>query len=119
MNGSKHRNLTQPREPMTEIQQRVVNFIEGFIFNKGYPPTFVEIKDGFGFKSGNSVSCHLKAIERKGYVTMGTKKARSIVIVSSAPCKDMQIAIERLSKLTPAQQKDCICLINAYAELCA
>lgn len=119
MNESKDSGVINLREPLTDAQQRVLDFISDFIANKGYPPTAVEIQDGFGFKSPNSAVCHLKAIERKGYIKIGFNKARSISIISGAVNEDMNIAIEQLSRLTPAQQQDCFALINAYSERCA
>jgi SOS-response transcriptional repressor LexA len=104
------------QKPLTDIQHRVVDFISDFIAAQGYPPTVVEIKDSFGFKSGNSVYCHLKAIEIKGHIKTGIIKARSISIIQKDPSECMSIAINRLNRLTPAQQQDCFALIKSYSE---
>lgn len=41
-------------------------------------PTVREIGDEFGIASPNGVICHLTALERKGWITVGQMQARSI-----------------------------------------
>lgn len=54
------------RPPLTEQQARVLAWIEANAAM--YSPTVREIAAAFGFKSPNGVSCHLVALERKGYL---------------------------------------------------
>ena len=57
---------TTTRPPLTDRQAEVLAFVES---NIGYyGPTVREIAAAFGFKSPNGVTCHLAALERKGYV---------------------------------------------------
>lgn len=70
---------------LTEKQQKIFSFIVGYLRQHKFPPSMGEIKDEFKFKSLNSVSCHLRALEKKGYVTRyhsnGRIRSRSIEIV--------------------------------------
>jgi len=66
---------------LTERQGEILKFI---ILNKekfGYPPSIPEIQRKFSFKSPNAVQDHLKALERKGYISRHAHKARGIEIL--------------------------------------
>jgi repressor LexA len=66
---------------ITPRQKAVLEFISDYIGQSGYPPTFQEIADAFGFVSKHGVVRHLEALERKGYITRSDTLARSIRIV--------------------------------------
>lgn len=54
------------KPPLTDQQAKVLAFIQD---NAAlYSPTVREIAAAFGFKSPNGVTCHLVALERKGYL---------------------------------------------------
>jgi len=66
---------------ITQRQKAVLQFISEYIGQFGYPPTFQEIADAFGIASKHGVVRHLKALERKGYISRSDTLARSIRIV--------------------------------------
>ena len=53
---------------LTPKQQKIYNFIRKHIETKGYPPAIRDICDEFGISSPNGVMCHLKALQKKGYI---------------------------------------------------
>ena len=55
-------------QPLTPKEKNVLEFIEGYITDNGYSPSFIEIKDHFGFASNNSVQNYLKQLEAKNYI---------------------------------------------------
>ena len=57
-----------PPRPLTEKEKDVLEFIEGFIGHRGIAPTFLEIKENFGFASFNSVQRYLKQLQHKNYL---------------------------------------------------
>ena len=63
---------------LTPAQQRVLDFVQSFIREKGYPPTRKEISASLGFSSGNSAECHLKALARQGVITLAPNISRGI-----------------------------------------
>jgi len=67
-------------EPLTAKQQGVFEFICSHVRERGYPPSYEEIAEQFGFASPNAVTGHLKALEKKGYVRR-SEKSRAIEIV--------------------------------------
>jgi repressor LexA len=65
--------------PLTAKQREVYEWMKAHM---GYfSPTVREIATHFGFKSPNGVTCHLKALERKGWIRMAQGKARGIEVV--------------------------------------
>jgi repressor LexA len=66
---------------LTDKQQKIYNFIRKHIETQGFPPAIRDICDAFGISSPNGVMCHLKALQRKGYIhrieKKDTKKAQA------------------------------------------
>lgn len=76
-------NATE-RLPLTNAQQGILDCIINHITENGYPPTIRDIGKYCGIRSPNGVNCHLKALEKKGYITRNGMVARGIVLVESA-----------------------------------
>lgn len=69
------------RARLTARQSEIFDFVKSHATTKGMPPTRIEIADRFGFNSANAAEDHLRALERKGYIKLGTARARSIRII--------------------------------------
>jgi repressor LexA len=68
---------------LTQRQQMVLDFIRQSISDRGYPPTLREIGARMGIRSTNGVNDHLRALERKGYLTREDMKSRALRPTSS------------------------------------
>ena len=55
---------------LTPRQQEILDFIRGFGESEGMPPTRAELARAFGFKSPASAEEHLRALEKKGAITL-------------------------------------------------
>jgi repressor LexA len=66
------------RQPLTSRQKEILDYMESFTVELGYPPTVREICKATGLRSPRSVSQHLQALERKGYIERGRDKSRAI-----------------------------------------
>lgn len=64
---------------LTPKQQEIFNFLCTHIREHGFPPSYEEIAEQFGFASPNAVTGHLKALERKGHIRR-SEKSRAIEI---------------------------------------
>ena len=64
--------------PLTDRQKEILEYLESFTAESGYPPTVREVCAATGLKSPRSVSQHLQALERKGYIKRGRDKSRAI-----------------------------------------
>lgn len=77
--------LTIQAQPLTPKEKNVLEYIESYISENGYSPSFVEIKDHFGFASNNSVQNYLKQLESKNYIhNPGGNQKRAISIKQSS-----------------------------------
>jgi len=65
---------------LTEKQAKILDFLKSYTQEKGYPPTFREIGEYFGFQWAAS-RVHLKAIEKKGFIRMIPATSRGIEII--------------------------------------
>jgi repressor LexA len=65
-------------QKLTQRQKMVLEFIQTTIDTDGYPPTLREIGNFMGIRSTNGVNDHLRALERKGYLTRKDMKSRTL-----------------------------------------
>lgn len=63
---------------LTKRQQEIYDFVKDCIQSRGYGPTVREIGTEFGIKSPNGVMCHLKALEKKSYISREENMSRAI-----------------------------------------
>ena len=87
-------------ECLTQRQRQILDFITQSIDGRGYPPTLREIGVHFGIRSTNGVNDHLKALEKKGYITREDLKSRAMRPVTArfeelSPAGAEVIPIER------------------------
>jgi repressor LexA len=80
-------HAANPDKPaLTEPQQRIFDYIRGYIEQNGYPPAIRDIGRAFNIASPNGVMCHLRALQKKGYIHRDEKnddrggRARAITI---------------------------------------
>jgi repressor LexA len=69
---------------MTDRQLEVLRFIARQIEERGYPPTIREIGEALDIRSTNGVNDHLKALERKGFLTRDPVKSRALIPTTAA-----------------------------------
>jgi repressor LexA len=69
---------------LTKRQEQTLDFIRKSIDDHGYPPTLREIGEHMGIRSTNGVNDHLRALERKGYLTRQDMKSRALKLVEDA-----------------------------------
>ena len=67
--------------PLTKRQKEILDFLEGFVVENGYPPSFEEIARNFGYTSLATVHEHLENLRSKGYIRKSYNASRSIEVV--------------------------------------
>ena len=70
--------------PITEAQSKVLLFIDSYIDERRYPPSYREISNGMNFASTNAVTNHMMALETKGYIKAERGRARAIWLTDKA-----------------------------------
>lgn len=66
-------------DEITDRQKEILQYIVRTSEERGYPPTIREIGEEMDIRSTNGVNDHLKALERKGFLTRGEQQSRSLV----------------------------------------
>lgn len=74
------------KRELTQRQKEILDFLGGFIGQRGYPPSLREICARFGIKSPKNAAKHLSALEKKGFITRSANISRAISI-PEAPVK--------------------------------
>lgn len=65
---------------LTRRQSRILEFVHERLQSGGTGPTVREIAERFDIQSPNGVTGHLRALERKGYISRDPHKSRSITL---------------------------------------
>lgn len=85
---------------LTSRQQEVLDFIREKIVTRGYGPTVREIAETFNIRSPNGVMCHMRALERKGFIHRTANKSRAIEL-----SEELQASIFSLPIIGKVSQK--------------
>lgn len=81
---------------LTPRQQEAFDLLVSFVSTRGYPPATSELAELMGVSSPNAAAEHLKALERKGFITIARGLSRGITIVGS---KEPVLAVQLLQEL--------------------
>jgi repressor LexA len=69
------------RVAITNQQRRVIDAIDAAITENGYPPTMRELSDKFGWSGPSAALCHIRLLERKGWILRSPSQARAMKVV--------------------------------------
>lgn len=75
---------SQVNRPITERQTKVLTFINKYIDERRYPPSYRDISVMLDFASTNAVTNHLAALEAKGYIKTERGRARALWLTDKA-----------------------------------
>jgi repressor LexA len=69
-------------KPLTQRQNQILKFVSEHIDKSGFPPTRAELSEHFGFRSPNAAESHLRALEKKGAITIERGRSRGITLTA-------------------------------------
>ena len=72
---------------LTDRQKEVYDYLRRFHSEHGYPPTYRDIVEHFGFSGPTAALCHLKALAKKGYIEVTPNLSRGIRFTGAAEPK--------------------------------
>ena len=67
---------------LTRMQRECLLFITEYAKEKGFPPSFEEMKEGLGLKSKSGVHRLIVALEERGHIIRSANRARSVELVT-------------------------------------
>jgi repressor LexA len=68
----------ETRDPLTERQEEILRYIARHVDLNGFQPSIRELGERFKIRSPNGVVCHLKAMQKKGYLSLNQLTARAV-----------------------------------------
>ncbi|GAB4399876.1 MAG: transcriptional repressor LexA [Anaerolineales bacterium] len=94
--------MTRKRKPgLSDRQKSVLNVLEAFYRENGYPPTIREICDAAGISSTSVVDYYIKQLVEKGYIEREENISRGIRIVRSVDGEPFSL-VERAREVVDA-----------------
>lgn len=84
----------------TKKQRELLIFIDQFIKEKGYSPSYREIMRGLNYSSVATVSLHINSLIKRGHLKKRDHSARSLDVLSSKPTNSILS-----NEVTPNQEK--------------
>lgn len=90
----------RPQPAITARQREIFEYLREKIVARGYGPTVREIGQHFGITSPNGVTCHLKALEKKGLISREAYMSRAIQLTETP---DPQAALPLVGQLLVGQ----------------
>ena len=70
-------------ERSTKRQKELLDFVDSFIQEYGYGPSYREVMSALGYKSVSTVAIHINGLIAKGYLRKRDNSARSLEVVST------------------------------------
>ncbi len=80
------------KQKLTEKQQAIYTFIRQEITQHRLSPTVREIGEQFSIRSSNGVMCHLRALERKGWIKRDHYLSRGITLIAEPATQFLTLA---------------------------
>jgi repressor LexA len=76
-------------------QRELLDYIDGFIKEHGYGPSYREIMRSLDYKSVSTVAVHVDGLIRKGHLVKKDRSARSLAVVNSTGGPTQQTVIHK------------------------
>ncbi|MFC1599030.1 transcriptional repressor LexA [Patescibacteria group bacterium] len=83
-------------ENLTKRQKEILDFINDFIDDHGYAPSYREIGQNFNLSSSATVAEHVQTLQNKGYLKTETNEARSIEVIDDEQAEAIFLSLAGL-----------------------
>jgi SOS-response transcriptional repressor LexA len=84
----------------TKKQHELLGFIEAFIAQRGYSPSYREIMTGLNYNSVATVALHVNSLIKRGQLRKRDRSARSLELVHGSPKTSLAT-----NQVQPSQEK--------------
>jgi hypothetical protein len=93
--------MESKRRP-TRKQHQLLKFVETFVAEKGYGPSYREIMSGCNYTSVATVALHVNNLIKKGHLRKKDRSARSLEVVGPSEISEQKI---RSNVINPSEEK--------------
>jgi SOS-response transcriptional repressor LexA len=93
-------NEKQTKLRPTKKQKEILTFIEAFITEHGYSPSYREIMSGLNYTSVATVSLHVNSLIKRGHLRKRDRSARSLELANSVPAEHIMS-----NQIRPSEEK--------------
>ena len=94
-------------ERSTKRQKELLDYVDTFIQEHGYGPSYREIMNAIGYKSVSTVAIHIDGLIQKGFLRKRDNSARSLEVVTTSAATAAQS-----KTVSPAKEKWMVDAIN-------
>ena len=94
-------------ERSTKRQKELLDYVDTFIQEHGYGPSYREVMNAIGYKSVSTVAIHIDGLIAKGFLRKSDNSARSLEVVTT----NVSTAAQSKS-VSPAKEKWLVDAIN-------
>ena len=94
-------------ERSTKRQKELLEYVDTFIQQHGYGPSYREIMNAIGYKSVSTVAIHIDGLITKGFLRKTDNSARSLEVVTTNPT-----TAANSKTVSPAKEKWLVDAIN-------
>lgn len=92
--------MNQSKVRPTKKQKEILSFIEAFIKEHGYSPSYREIMNGLQYTSVATVALHVNSLIKRGHLVKRDNEARSLEVVNMGDTANV-----KSNRVTEAQEK--------------
>jgi repressor LexA len=78
---------------LSDKQRRIINYINRFLSEKGYPPSIRDIQSGCNISSTSVVDYNLNILEGRGYIRRHADVSRGIRLLNREATAEMPVAV--------------------------
>jgi repressor LexA len=103
--------MTETIRP-TKKQKELLTFLETFIAENGYSPSYREIMKALDYNSVATVALHISSLEKRGHIQKRGRSARSIEIINNIDKDPL-----KTNEIKPNQEKWLVQKIEYFFEL--
>ncbi len=96
----------------TKKQRELLSFIEKFIGEHGYSPSYREIMTGLSYTSVATVALHVNSLIKRGHLAKRDRSARSLEIVNASETANFST-----NQVTAKQEKWLVEKVNHYFDM--
>jgi repressor LexA len=102
--------MTETIRP-TKKQKELLTFLETFIAENGYSPSYREIMKALDYNSVATVALHISSLEKRGHIQKRGRSARSIEIINNIDKDPL-----KTNEIKPNQEKWLVQKIEYFFE---